>query len=112
LVKQGNEVVLATGSPGGTTIISSVAQSLLNALLFDFSAEKAANAPRFHHQLLPKDTVRMHSGFDEATRQTLVQQGYTLDDRRFGDVHLIKRTENGVDAASEKSGRGKSIVTK
>lgn len=112
LVKRGKDVVLATGSPGGTTIISSVAQSLLNALLFDFSAEKAANAPRFHHQLLPKDTVRMHPGFDDATRQTLIQQGYTLDDRRFGDVHLIKRTIDGVDAASEKSGRGKSIVAK
>lgn len=39
LVTQGGDVVLATGSPGGTTIISSVAQSLLNALLFDFDAK-------------------------------------------------------------------------
>jgi gamma-glutamyltranspeptidase/glutathione hydrolase len=36
--------------------------------------------------------------------------GYTLDNRRFGDVHLIKRTGDKVEAASEKSGRGKSIV--
>jgi len=36
--------------------------------------------------------------------------GYTIDNRRFGDVHLIKRTKEGVEAASEKSGRGKSIV--
>ena len=111
LVKQGGDVVLATGSPGGTTIISSVAQSLLNALLFDFDATQSANAPRFHHQLLPKDTIRVHPGFDEATLTELTDMGYTIDARRFGDVHLIKRTSQGVEAASEASGRGKSIVS-
>ena len=111
LVTQGGDVVLATGSPGGTTIISSVAQSLLNALLFDFDATKSANAPRFHHQLLPKDTIRVHPGFDESTLAELTDMGYTIDARRFGDVHLIKRTSQGVEAASEASGRGKSIVS-
>ncbi|WP_232363232.1 gamma-glutamyltransferase [Alteromonas naphthalenivorans] len=111
LVTQGGDVVLATGSPGGTTIISSVAQSLLNALLFDFDAKKSANAPRFHHQLLPKDTIRVHPGFDESTLAELTDMGYTIDARRFGDVHLIKRTSQGVEAASEASGRGKSIVS-
>lgn len=111
LVKQGGDVVLATGSPGGTTIISSVAQSLLNALLFNFDATKSANAPRFHHQLLPKDTIRVHPGFDESTLAELTDMGYTIDARRFGDVHLIKRTAQGVEAASEASGRGKSIVS-
>lgn len=111
LVKSQDEVVLVTGSPGGTTIISSVTQSLLNALLFNLTAEEAVNAPRFHHQLLPKDTIRMHPGFAEADISQLKQMGYTIDDRRFGDVHLIKRTENGLQAASEASGRGKSIVS-
>lgn len=110
LVTKNDDVVLVTGSPGGTTIISSVTQSLLNALLYDMHAEAAVNAPRFHHQLLPKDTIRMHKGFDEHTQQALTELGYTLDERRFGDVHLIKRTPSGIEAASEKSGRGKSIV--
>ena len=110
LVTKDDQVVLVTGSPGGTTIISSVAQSLLNALLYDMSAEEAVNSPRFHHQLLPKDTIRMHDGFTEATVNELKAMGYTIDNRRFGDVHLIKRTKDGVEAASEKSGRGKSLV--
>ncbi len=110
LVKQGEEVVLVTGSPGGTTIISSVAQSLLNALLFDMSAEDAVNAPRFHHQLLPKDTIRMHDGFSDATVSELKAMGYVIDGRRFGDVHLIKRSGARLEAASEASGRGKSIT--
>ena len=110
LVTKNDQVVLVTGSPGGTTIISSVTQSLLNALLYDMSAEEAVNSPRFHHQLLPKDTIRMHDGFTEATVNELKAMGYTIDNRRFGDVHLIKRTKEGVEAASEKSGRGKSLV--
>jgi len=110
LVTKNNEVVLVTGSPGGTTIISSVAQSLLNALLFNMSAEEAVNSPRFHHQLLPKDKIRMHDGFCPEKLKALEAMGYTLDNRRFGDVHLIKRNGDSVEAASEKSGRGKSIV--
>ncbi|MEC9430643.1 MAG: gamma-glutamyltransferase [Pseudomonadota bacterium] len=110
LVTKDDQVALVTGSPGGTTIISSVTQSLLNALLYDMSAEEAVNSPRFHHQLLPKDTIRMHDGFTEATVNELKAMGYTIDNRRFGDVHLIKRTKEGVEAASEKSGRGKSLV--
>ena len=110
LVTKDDQVVLVTGSPGGTTIISSVTLSLLNALLYDMSAEEAVNSPRFHHQLLPKDTIRMHDGFTEATVNELKAMGYTIDNRRFGDVHLIKRTKEGVEAASEKSGRGKSLV--
>ena len=110
LVKKDNDVVLVTGSPGGTTIISSVAQSLLNVLLYDMSAEDAVNAPRFHHQLFPKDTIRMHDGFNNDTLKNLESMGYIIDNRRFGDVHLIKRTDAGIDAASEASGRGKSIV--
>lgn len=110
LVTKDDQVVLVTGSPGGTTIISSVAQSLLNALLYDMSAEEAVNSPRFHHQLLPKDTIRMHEGFTEATVNELKAMGYIIDNRRFGDVHLIKRTKEGVEAASEKSGRGKSLI--
>ena len=111
IVLRDGKVALVTGSPGGTTIISSVTQTVLNALVFDLSAAQSANAPRFHHQLWPKDTIRIHPGFDTQTLDALETLGYTLDPRRFGDVQLIKRTGNGLDAASEKSGRGKAIVT-
>ncbi|MCW8108002.1 gamma-glutamyltransferase [Alteromonas ponticola] len=110
IVLKNDRVKLVTGSPGGTTIISSVAQSILASLYFNLDAEQAANAPRFHHQLLPKDTLRVHEGFDATMLQALSEMGYTLDKRRFGDIHLIKHTPAGLEAASEKSGRGKSMV--
>ncbi|MDC8832190.1 gamma-glutamyltransferase [Alteromonas gilva] len=112
IVLDNDEVKLVTGSPGGTTIISSVTLSILNTLLFDLSAEDAVNSPRFHHQLLPKDTIRMHPGFAATTRQALTDMGYTLDERRFGDLHLILQQDGRLSAASEASGRGRAVVEK
>ncbi|GGW79455.1 gamma-glutamyltranspeptidase [Alteromonas halophila] len=110
IVLRDNEVALVTGSPGGTTIISSVTQTILNALAFEQNATMSANAPRFHHQLWPKDTIRVHPGFDTGTLKHLEQMGYTLDRRRFGDVQLIKQDSTGLSAASEQSGRGEAMV--
>ncbi|QPG05358.1 gamma-glutamyltransferase [Salinimonas marina] len=104
------DVALVTGSPGGTTIISSVTQSVLNALHFDMSAEQAVNAPRFHHQLWPENTIRMHTGIATDKQQQLKQLGYTLKQQPFGDLQLIKRTSQGLEAASQRSGRGLSLV--
>ena len=104
------EVALVTGSPGGTTIISSVTQSVLNALHFDMTAEQAVNAPRFHHQLWPENTIRMHTGIATDKQQQLKQLGYTLKQQTFGDLQLIKRTSQGLEAASQQSGRGLSLV--
>ncbi|MBU2978709.1 gamma-glutamyltransferase [Alteromonas sp. C1M14] len=110
IVLQGNQVKLVTGSPGGTTIISSVAQSILNALFFDMNAEQSANSPRFHHQLWPKDTIAYHSGLAPEVVEKLKAMGYTMKQSNFGDVHLIKRTDKGLEAGSEARGRGKAIV--
>lgn len=105
-----DQVSLVTGSPGGTTIITSVYQSILNVIEFDMTAKQAVNSPRFHHQLLPKDVIRYHQGFEQQTIDGLTELGYTMVERRFGDLQLISRKNGELDAASEASGRGKSIV--
>jgi gamma-glutamyltranspeptidase/glutathione hydrolase len=105
-----NKVKLVTGSPGGTTIISSVYQSILNVVEFDMGAEQAANAPRFHHQLLPVDVIQHYPGIAEQEKSALKKMGYTLSERRFGAVQLIIANEQQLDAAAESGGRGKSIV--
>lgn len=110
IVLEDGKVKLVTGSPGGTTIISSVTLSILNTLLYDMSAEDAVNVPRFHHQLWPKDTIRVHDGFAESTLQSLLDMGYTVDDSRFGDLHVILQTDGKLSAASEANGRGKAEV--
>lgn len=110
ILLKGEQVSLVTGSPGGTTIITSVYQSILNVLEFDMNAKQAVNAPRFHHQLLPKNVIRHHKGFDKTVIKELTDMGYNLKERRFGDLHLIMRKDGQLDAGSEASGRGKSIV--
>jgi gamma-glutamyltranspeptidase/glutathione hydrolase len=110
MVLKDGEVTFVTGSPGGTTIISSVYLSILNALEFSMSAEDIVNKPRFHHQLLPKDVIRHHDGIDPVVISELEQMGYTMSNRRFGDMQVILNQDGKVDAASEATGRGKSIV--
>ncbi|WDE07525.1 gamma-glutamyltransferase [Thalassomonas viridans] len=104
------QVALVTGSPGGTTIISSVYQSILNVTEFGMSAEEAVNSPRFHHQLYPENVIRHHKGLKDEDKKALQQMGYTLDNRYFGDVHLIINKNGKLDAGSEARGRGKAMV--
>jgi gamma-glutamyltranspeptidase/glutathione hydrolase len=112
IVLKGEEVFMVTGSPGGTTIISSVYQSILNVIEFNMTATQAVNASRFHHQLWPKNVIRHHDGIREIVKTELTDMGYVLDNRRFGDMHIIVNKNGKIDAASEASGRGKAIVLK
>ena len=105
-----NKVKMVTGSPGGTTIISSVYESILNAVEFNMSADEVVNSPRFHHQLWPKNVIRHHAGLDANVVKALEKMGYTLDERHFGDMHVIIERDGKLDAGSEASGRGKAMV--
>ncbi|WOH39583.1 gamma-glutamyltransferase [Thalassotalea fonticola] len=104
------KVQLVTGSPGGTTIISSVYQSILNVVEFGMSAEQAVNAPRFHHQLWPKNEIRHYSGVSDSALSELKKLGYRFKQSKFGDVQLISRNNGVLEASSEINGRGKSII--
>ena len=110
ILLQDNKVKMVTGSPGGTTIISSVYESILNAVEFDMTAEQVVDSPRFHHQLWPKNVIRYHTGLEPKVVKALEKMGYTLDERHFGDMHVIINKDGKLDAASEASGRGKAMV--
>lgn len=110
MVLKDGQISMITGSPGGTTIMSSVYQSILNVLEFNMDAQSAVDSPRFHHQLLPKDVIRHHPGVTSEVITELEGMGYTLDQRRFGDMHIIIDKDGKVSAGSESSGRGKSVV--
>ena len=103
---------LVTGSPGGTTIISSVYQSILNVIEFNMTAEQAVNAPRFHHQLLPKDVIEHYPGIAKQEKSALEKMGYTLNEKKFGFVQLLINNQQTLDAAAESGGRGKSLIIK
>jgi gamma-glutamyltranspeptidase/glutathione hydrolase len=110
IVLKNEDVFMVTGSPGGTTIISSVYESILNVTEFNMTAVQAVNATRFHHQLWPKNVIRHHNGLRVEVKKQLTDMGYVLDNRRFGDMHVIVNRHGKLEAGSEASGRGKAIV--
>lgn len=110
IVLRDGTVKMVTGSPGGTTIISSVYQSILNAVEFGMDAQQVVDTPRFHHQLWPRDVIRHHAGLDASTREKLQEMGYKLDRRGFGDLQVIVERDGQLDAASQSSGRGAARV--
>jgi len=112
ILLKGETVDLVTGSPGGTTIISSVYQSILNVVEFNMSANEGVNSARFHHQLWPKDEIKHYPGIDAEVIEALHLLGYITKEKTFGDVQLIFRDDDTFQAASEasKHSRGVSIV--
>lgn len=110
IVLQNGELKMVTGSPGGTTILSSVYLSILHALEFNLPVQEVVDTPRFHHQLLPENEIRHHSGLPEETVNALQALGYTTRISRFGDLHVIVKRDGELHAASESSGRGKALV--
>ena len=82
IVKDGKPFVV-TGSPGGSRIITTVMQILMNVIDHDLNIAQAVNAPRFHHQWLP-DVVYVEPGsFSVDTIKKLEEMGYTFEDSRF-----------------------------
>jgi gamma-glutamyltranspeptidase/glutathione hydrolase len=95
LVLRNGEVYLATGSPGGSRIITTVLQVILNSIEFGMNVAEAASAPRVHHQWLP-DTLFIERGFPADTQQLLREMGYTLTtDGTIGSVQSVQRSPGG-----------------
>jgi gamma-glutamyltranspeptidase/glutathione hydrolase len=87
---------MLTGTPGGSTIITTVFQTISNVLDYGMSVVDAANAPRVHHQHLPDQIYYERGGLEEETVRELEAMGHTVVERNgtSGDVQLIL-IENG-----------------
>jgi gamma-glutamyltranspeptidase/glutathione hydrolase len=107
------EVAMVVGTPGGSTIFTSVFQNILNVMDFGMSPLEATGAPRFHHQLLPPDLIytQPDSPLPEDTLSVLGDRGYKIKSLyNYGDVQMIYDDGNGVEAASDPRNRGQSRV--
>lgn len=110
LVRDGR-VVMVVGSPGGSTIITSVFQAIVNVLDHGQTPQQAAAAPKFHHQLLPPNRVIYSQccPLDPATIAALRERGYDVERSswEFGDLQIIGVDANGtVSAGADPRGRG------
>ncbi|WP_281980221.1 gamma-glutamyltransferase [Tenacibaculum mesophilum] len=98
IVEKNGQLYIVVGTPGGSTIITSVLQTILNVHEFDMGMQEAVNQPRFHHQWLP-DVIKMEpKGFDKQVKRRLQSLGYELDETNspvIGKVDAILVLPNG-----------------
>lgn len=98
IVEKDGKLHMVVGTPGGSTIITSVLQTILNVHEYGMSMQEAVDAPRFHHQHLP-DNVRLEADvFSQEVRNGLKAKGYEFNNkasRIIGKVDAILVLPNG-----------------
>ncbi|CAL2107560.1 Glutathione hydrolase proenzyme [Tenacibaculum sp. 190524A02b] len=98
IVEKEGKLFMVLGTPGGSTIITSVLQTILNVHEYNMGMQEAVNKPRFHHQWLP-DAIRIEpDGFSKNLKQKLIQKGYFIDETKspiIGKVDAILVLPNG-----------------
>ncbi|HET7888114.1 MAG TPA: gamma-glutamyltransferase [Bradyrhizobium sp.] len=106
IVLKDGKPVLVTGSPGGSRIISTVLQVIVNVLDYHMDVAAAVAAPRLHHQWLP-DEVRIEHGFAEATLEALRAKGHkVVEPMGQTSANSIAVTSNGLLGAPDPRTRG------
>ncbi|MGB8701336.1 MAG: gamma-glutamyltransferase, partial [Thermosynechococcaceae cyanobacterium] len=111
LATENGKLKLATGSPGGSTIITTVFQILLNHAVYNMDAGQAVSAPRLHHQWLPDRLMTEEYGFDPLTLNGLRQRGQEIQVRSpWGNANLITVTpDNALEGAADPRGEGAAL---
>jgi gamma-glutamyltranspeptidase / glutathione hydrolase len=112
ILTRGKKLALVTGTPGGSTIITSVLQSILNVVDYGLNAQQAVAARRLHHQWLP-DQIDVEAGaLLPAAQDTLQARGYKLNPRNaWGRVEVILilsnvQLEGGADPRGDDAAAG------
>jgi len=88
IVLKDGKPVLVVGTPGGSTIITTVLQVILNVIEFEMSLERAVNSPRIHHQWLPDEISCEPFGIAKDVKSILLAKGY-----KFGDEKILGLVE-------------------
>jgi len=105
IVLDKGKVLLVAGTPGGTTITTSVFQTLVDVLDFHLSPTDAVNKPKFHHQWLP-DELYVEKDFPADIQEQLKAMGYTLKTRgSIGRTEVIKiNPDRKIEAVGDSRG--------
>ena len=109
IVMKNGKPYIIVGTPGGTTIPTSVYQSIVNVVDFKLSPGMTVNAPKFHHQWLP-ESVMVENHFPETTIQNLEKMNYKIEKvSQIGRTEMIVIDEKG-NAVAVADGRGDDSV--
>jgi gamma-glutamyltranspeptidase/glutathione hydrolase len=90
IVTRNGKIVMVTGSPGGSRIITIVLETILNALVYGMNVQSAVDAPRTHMQWLPDEIQYEPGAIDDATKRKLTAMGYRFHEvERWGSAQAI-----------------------
>jgi len=81
IVEKDGKLFMVVGTPGGSTIITSVLQTILNVYEYNLSMQEAVNAPRFHHQWLPDLITFEPNAFEAKTINKLKAKSYLINEK-------------------------------
>lgn len=98
IVEKNGKLFLLLGTPGGSTIITSVLQTILNIREFNMGVQQAVNAPRFHHQWLPDEVDFEPGKFAPELLDSLTKKGYIVSEQNLpviGKVDAIMVLPDG-----------------
>ncbi|SFM20490.1 gamma-glutamyltransferase [Marinobacter zhejiangensis] len=96
IVRRDDRNVLVTGSPGGSRIITTTLQVLMNVIDHGMNIQSAVSAPRIHHQWLP-DEIRIENGISPDTITLLQDMGHTVETRSaMGAIQSIHIGDDGI----------------
>ncbi|MXV38152.1 gamma-glutamyltransferase [Flavobacteriaceae bacterium Ap0902] len=98
IVSKDDKLHMVLGTPGGSTIITTVLQTILNQTIFNMNMQQAVSAPRFHHQWLPDEVTLEPRGFDPSVIQVLKDKGYNIQEKNnriLGKMDAIRVIEDG-----------------
>ncbi|MBN1163083.1 MAG: gamma-glutamyltransferase [Candidatus Krumholzibacteriota bacterium] len=109
MVLREGRIFLIAGTPGGSTIITTVAQMIVDIIDFNLNPQEAVAAPRFHNQWIPDLVYHEKEAFSPPLRADLERRGHKLKERSdIGDVQLILVNERGYYGVSDPRGGGRS----
>ncbi|MBI1184063.1 gamma-glutamyltransferase [bacterium] len=114
IITQNGQLKAVTGSPGGSTIITTVLQSIINLTTLGYEADASVGLPRFHHQWKPDVLVLEQAMVNDSLVALLTKRGHVIDTTyQLGNVNSISVNKNNeLVAGADKRAENAAVIIK